>query len=256
MTVARRVLGQTGINISCIGLGTTKFGRNQEGKSPSGFSLPEDKEISALLDRAQSLGINLIDTSPAYGSSEQRLGRLMRNRDDWVICTKVGEEFLGGKSFYDFSSGYVQKSIERSLRDMQTDYLDVVLVHSNGRDAHILDSTDCLPALLKLKEKGLIKAIGMSTKTVDGGLKAVEISDVVMVTYNPSSTANEVVINRAEKLEKGVLIKKALNSGHVNDTAMSVDDCIRFALHPNGVSSVILGTINEAHLRQNAAALQ
>jgi aryl-alcohol dehydrogenase-like predicted oxidoreductase len=139
---------------------------------------------------------------------------------------------------------------------MQTDYLDVVLVHSNGRDAHIIDSTDCLPTLLKLKEKGLIKAIGMSTKTVDGGLKAVEVSDVVMVTYNPSSTADEVVINRAEKLEKGVLIKKALNSGHVNDTAMGVDDCIRFALHPNGVSSVILGTIDEGHLRQNAAALQ
>jgi aryl-alcohol dehydrogenase-like predicted oxidoreductase len=255
MTIARRALGQSGIDVSCIGLGTTKFGRNQEVKYPSGYSLPEDKEISALLDGAQNLGINLIDTAPAYGSSEQRLGRLMRNRDDWIICTKVGEEFLGGKSFYDFSGDYVRKSIERSLRDMQTDYLDIVLVHSNGKDTNIIDSTDCLPVLLELKEKGLIKAIGMSTKTVDGGLKAVEVFDVVMVTYNPSSTADEAVIDRAAELDKGVLIKKALNSGHVNETAMSVSECIRFALRPKGVSSVILGTINELHLRQNAAVL-
>ena len=95
MPLAKRILGQTGIEVSCLGLGTVKFGRNQEVKYPGTFSLPEDKQITALLDQAKDLGINLLDTAPAYGSSEQKLGRLLKDRQDWVICTKVGEEFAG-----------------------------------------------------------------------------------------------------------------------------------------------------------------
>ena len=112
-----------------------------------------------MLDQARSLGINLLDTAPAYGSSEQRLGRLLTDRQDWVICTKVGEEFLNGKSFYDFTEAHVRYSIERSLQNLNTDYLDIVLVHSDGNDMHIIESTACLPTLMKLKEKGLIRAV-------------------------------------------------------------------------------------------------
>lgn len=76
MSIGTRSLGQTGIEVSCLGLGTVKFGRNQEVKYPNNFSLPEDKQISALLDQAKGFGINLLDTAPAYGSSEQRqIGR-------------------------------------------------------------------------------------------------------------------------------------------------------------------------------------
>ena len=94
MTLSTRPLGQTGLEVSSLGLGTVKFGRNQEVRYPNSFSLPSDQEIINLLDLAQSLGINLLDTAPAYGSSEQRIGRLLSNRANWVICTKIGEEFL------------------------------------------------------------------------------------------------------------------------------------------------------------------
>ena len=103
MALQKRTLGESGIIVSCLGLGTVKFGRNQEVKYPEKFALPSDEIISKLLDQAQSLGINFLDTAPAYGSSEQRLGRLLSRRQDWVICTKVGEEFVTGKSFFDFS---------------------------------------------------------------------------------------------------------------------------------------------------------
>ena len=256
MSLAKRPLGQTGIDVSCLGLGTVKFGRNQQVKYPVDFSLPEDAEISALLVQARELGINLIDTAPAYGSSEQRLGRLLDNRQDWVVCTKVGEEFAVGKSFYDFSADYTRRSIERSLRDIKTDYLDIVLIHSDGRDLEIIEASDCIETLLRMKQDGLIKAIGMSTKTVEGGIKAAELLDLVMVTYNPSTTTDIDVIDHAHALNKGVLIKKALNSGHdCHEKERSSENNLRFALARDGVSSVIVGTISPLHLEENVKAV-
>ena len=256
MSLTKRQLGPSGIDVSVLGLGTVKFGRNQEVKYPATFSLPSDQELVAMLDQARSLGINLLDTAPAYGSSEQRLGRLLTDRQDWVICTKVGEEFLNGKSYYDFSETHVRHSVERSLRNLNTDYLDIVLVHSDGNDMHIIESPACLPTLMELKEKGLIRAVGMSTKTLDGGLKAVELSDLVMVTYNPSTTDDAEVIRYANSLNKGVLIKKALNSGHVATAGEnSIENNLIFALTPAGVSSVIVGTISPEHLRENVESV-
>jgi len=191
----RRALGDTGIMVSCLGLGTVKFGRNQEVKYPQGFQIPGDREVESLLRQARELGINFLDTAPAYGSSEQRLGRLLRDRDQWVIGSKVGEEFLSGKSQYRFDRESVQRSLERSLRALHTDYLDLVLIHSDGNDMHILESTDCVETLVQAREKGLVRAIGLSGKTVEGGIRALEMMDVAMVTYNRTSTAEEAVID-------------------------------------------------------------
>lgn len=256
MPLSKRPLGNTGMMVSCLGLGTVKFGRNQDVKYPTSFALPEDREVLALLDQAHGAGINLLDTAPAYGSSEQRLGRLLRNRDQWIICTKVGEEFTNGKSFFDFSAEHTRRSIERSLRNISTDYLDLVLIHSDGRDEYILDKTDCLATLRELQEQGLIRAIGMSTKTVAGGLKAVAQTDVVMVTYNLAMQDDAPVIDSAMQAHKGVMIKKALNSGHAAQGAASAGDSLQFVLQREGVSTVIIGTINPGHLQSNIKAAQ
>lgn len=265
MSLPKRKLGTTGIEVSCLGLGTVKIGRNQEVKYPRGFSLPSDKEVTALFAQAKELGINFLDTAPAYGSSEQRLGRLLTDRDDWVICSKVGEEFQSGKSTFDFTAEHTRRSIERSLRDMRIDHLDIVLIHSDGRDREILESSDCPTTLLRMQEEGLIGAIGMSTKTVDGGMKALEMLDLAMVTYNPSMQDEGEVIDHAFFLEKGILVKKALNSGHDlgteekdpdGETVSFTERNLRFALEREGVTSVIVGTINPEHLAENVAAVQ
>ncbi len=84
-----RPLGNTGLTVSALGLGTVKIGRDKGVKYPNSFTIPDDRAVTELLAQAQDLGINLIDTAPAYGHSEQRLGQLMSQRQDWVIVTKV-----------------------------------------------------------------------------------------------------------------------------------------------------------------------
>ncbi|MDP2140118.1 MAG: aldo/keto reductase [Gammaproteobacteria bacterium] len=257
-TLQKNPLGSTGLTVSCLGLGTVKIGRNEGVKYPAGFELPDDQQVRQILHLTRELGINLIDTAPAYGSSEERLGTLLTQRHEWVICSKVGEEFADGKSFFDFSGKHVRRSIERSLKRLRTDYLDIVLVHSDGNDEDIIRSTDCLDVLNRCKEEGLLRSFGLSTKTVAGGLLAVQQSDVVMVTYNPTATADDEVIDLAHAQNKGVLIKKAFNSGHSMAESSAANDPVKanleFIFARAGVSSVIVGTINPVHLRQNVEA--
>jgi aryl-alcohol dehydrogenase-like predicted oxidoreductase len=247
-------LGKTGLYVSQIGLGTVKFGRNQKINYPEHFELPTDQTISNLLARAKELGINLLDTAPAYGASEERLGKLLTHRDAWIICTKVGEEFSEGASHFNFSTESVVSSIERSLKRLRTDYLDLVLVHSDGNDKKIIEETDIFATLLELKTKGLIRAFGMSTKTIEGGKLTVDLADTVMVTYNPIHTEEISVIEYAHQHTKGVLIKKALASGHLNKIPGEdpVKSCMDFIFKQAGVSSVIVGTLNTHHLEQVA----
>lgn len=248
------ILGNTHLSVSRIGLGTVKFGRNQQVKYPDPFDLPTDHTILDLLAHAQELGINLLDTAPAYGASEERLGKLLgKNRHHWVLCTKVGEEFINGQSHFDFSEKQVRFSIDRSLKRLNTDYLDLVLVHSNGEDKKIIEENGIFDVLNTLKESGKIRAFGMSSKTIEGGMLAVEHSDVVMVTYNPMDTAEQLVIAHAHKKNKGVLIKKALASGHLQKISENdpIQEAMYFIFQQPGVSSIVLGTLNKAHLTYN-----
>lgn len=248
----KSLLGQTGIEVSALGLGTVKFGRNQGVKYPAAFQLPSDTEIKNLLACAKDLGINLLDTAPAYGSAEERIGKCLQGyRHDWVISTKAGEEFVDGKSFYDFSPAFISNSIERSLKRLQTDYLDIVLVHSNGEDESIIREDKVFATLAGLKAAGKIRAIGMSSKTIEGGMLAVDHADLAMVTYNTECTEDKKIIQYAYQKQKGIFIKKAFASGHLK---MPAADCLRFVFAEPGVSSVILGTINQSHLRENVSA--
>lgn len=248
-----RTLGNTDIKVSVLGLGTVKLGRDQEVKYPSGFTIPGDDEVRNLLALTRELGINFIDTAPAYGNSEERLGQLMDNPNEWVIMTKVGEIFENGQSRFDFSSAHTRMSVERSLKRLKRDYLDMVLVHSDGDDMHIINNEGALEELDRLKQQGLIKAYGMSTKTVEGGIWTVEHTDVVMATLNLSDDHDVPVIARAYELNKGVVIKKGLQSGHADKSAGGggVEQAFSYIFAHPGVSSVIVGTINPEHLRQN-----
>ncbi|WP_375740444.1 aldo/keto reductase [Pseudomonas boanensis] len=251
-----RPLGSTGLMVSPLGLGTVKLGRDQGVKYPNGFTIPDDTEARQLLAMARDLGINLIDTAPAYGRSEERLGPLLRGqREDWVIVSKVGEEFEAGQSRFDFSPEHARFSVERSLKRLETDFIDLVLIHSDGNDVAILQESGVLETLAELKQAGKIRAFGLSGKTVEGGLLALQQGDCAMVTYNLAERGEKPVLDYAAQHGKGILIKKALASGHACLGAGVDPVRASFELifgHP-GVTSAIIGTINPLHLSHNVA---
>ena len=249
-----RPFGTNGPLVSPLGLGTVKLGRNQGVKYPSGFELPDDREALQLLALAQELGINLIDTAPAYGISEERLGTLLKGqRQQWVIVSKVGEEFIAGQSHFDFSAQHTRMSVERSLKRLNTDYLDAVLVHSDGNDLHILQQEEVYDALHQLKQEGKIGQFGFSGKTAAGGLLALEQGDCAMITYNLNEQDEKPVLDYAASHGKGILIKKALASGHICLQSGIDPVYASFELifsHP-AVTSAVIGTINPLHLQHN-----
>lgn len=244
-------LGQTGLKLSPLGLGTVKFGRNVGVKYPKGFDIPDDKALADLLALAKELGINTLDTAPAYGTSEERLGRLLKGqRQDWVIIGKAGEEFENGQSVYNFTPEHFEMSLERSLKRLDTDYIDVFLIHSDGKDIENL-SDDLIAAMQDFKSRGLVRAIGASTKTVYGGIRSLEGMDTAMVTYNPDYLDEKPVLDFALENKKGVLLKKALSSGHNTN----IEDAFKFCFDHRAVASAIVGTINPKHLKENVAAV-
>lgn len=236
-----------------LGLGTVKFGRNQGVKYPGGdgFALPTDKEILDLLDLCIDCGINLIDTAPAYGTSEERLGKLMGpRRDAFFIVGKTGEEFADGKSTHDFSAAHTRMSVERSLRRLKTDHLDCVLVHASHDDLNVIDNTDVVTTLQRLKEEGKLLSVGVSVYTGEGGRRAVDLTDAVMVAFNRTYTVEKATLDYAREHGKAVLVKKALASGYL-DAVGGLEENIRFVLETPGVTSLVFGSITPANILTN-----
>lgn len=246
-----RALGRTGLSVSAIGLGTVKIGRTDGLKLARQFTLPGDDEVGRLIDCALDLGVTLFDTAPAYGLSEERLGRALRGRRQRaIIASKAGETFAAGVSRYDFSASAIRQSVEASLARLGTEVIDILSVHSDGiEDASEQRFGAAVDELDRLKARGLIRFTGFSAKTPAGGRWAVARCDTIMVTLNAGAQAERSTIAEAGRAGRGVLVKKALESGHAADPAAA----LRFALAAEGVSCVVVGTLNPAHLADLAA---
>lgn len=248
---SRRPLGRTGLNLSPIGFGAFKIGRNQGIKYQEGYELPTDQESDAILHGVLDLGVNLVDTAPAYGSSEERIGRaLAGRRESFILSTKVGETWENGEGRYDFSADAVDRSLDRSLQRLRTDRLDIVLVHSDGRDLEIVDRGETLETLVRRRDQGDVGLIGFSGKTVEGHRAAMDtgVVDVLMVEYHALDRSQAAVIEEAREQGIGVLVKKGLASGRIPAT-----EAIPACLEPPGVASVVIGSLNLDHLRSNLA---
>lgn len=242
-----RPIGKTGLNVPPLGFGAFKIGRNQGIKYPTPYDLPDDATVVRLLNSILDLGCTLIDTAPAYGLSEVRIGQaISHRRSEFVLSTKVGESFADGKSTYDYSSTGVRASLDRSLRLLKTDVLDIVLIHSNGDDRQIIEQTDTVSILQEYQARGLIRAIGLSGKTVEGAILALDWADLLMVEYHFQDASHQECIEHAAKKGIGVFVKKGLASGK-----LSPEESIRFILGNPYVTSIIVGGLNLDHFREN-----
>jgi aryl-alcohol dehydrogenase-like predicted oxidoreductase len=247
VTPPLRPLGRTGLAVPPLGFGAFKIGRNQGIKYPSGYDLPDDAAVSRLLNGVLDLGCTLIDTAPAYGLSEERIGRAIgHRRSEFVPSTKVGETFADGTSTYDFTRSGVEQSLQRSRDRLQTDVLDVVFIHSNGDDLAILRDTDVVAVLREWRDRGAIRAIGLSGKTVAGARAALAWADAIMVEYHLDDRSHAGAIAEAAAQGIGVFVKKGLASGRLPPA-----DAIRFVVETPGVTSLIVGGLNLDHFAAN-----
>ncbi len=246
-SLPRTALGSTGLGVSRLGFGAFKIGRNEKIKYPQGYDLPSEAAVQQLLEGVLALGINHLDTAPAYGLSEERIGKaLSHRRDEFVLSTKVGEIFAGGQSRYDFSRQAVLDSVAGSLRRLRTDVLDIVFIHAPGDDVRTLAENPVVETLQERQAAGDIRAIGLSGKTVEAAQSALAWADVLMVEYHLHDTSHAGIIAQAAAQGIGVMVKKGLAAGHLPPA-----EAIPFVLNTPGVNSLVVGGLNLQHLAAN-----
>jgi aryl-alcohol dehydrogenase-like predicted oxidoreductase len=145
MRMEMRTIGS--LQVSVIGLGTNNFGLSMD-----------EHEVPPVLDAALAAGINFLDTSDSYGNSEERIGKLLGpRRDDIVLATKFASPVDGGTG--GARPDYIRSAVERSLRLLQTDRIDLYQIHRPDPDTPIADT---LAALDELVQAGKVREIGCS----------------------------------------------------------------------------------------------
>jgi L-galactose dehydrogenase len=152
--VERRKLGRTGLELSAVGYGASALG--------NAFGPIDVAEGHRSVHRAIDLGINLFDTSPYYGRtlSETVLGEaLAGRRDEVLLSSKVGRY---GMDDFDFSPKTILPGLEASLERLKTDHLDLVIAHDIEFAPLGPILAETIPALLKAKEQGKVRAVGVS----------------------------------------------------------------------------------------------
>ncbi len=203
-----RPLGDTGMMVSEIGLGAWQLANPDWGISSR-------EEALQIVHRSLEAGCNFFDTAPAYGRgvSEELLGQgLKKVRREIVLCTKVGHSPDWGT---DFSTSSIRTTLVGSLRRLQTDYVDVLLLHNPPRELMDGRQADQYAELEKLKSEGKLRAYGVS---LDWRL---EVEQVVETTR---SQALEVLFNafyqeplpafpKAQERGVGLIVKVPLDSG-------------------------------------------
>ena len=213
----RRTLGRTGLEVSLLSLGTG--GPSLMGQR-SGVV---ESDAAQVVRQALDAGINFFDTAEAYGDSELRLGRALRGvpRDDYVLATKYRYHH-GPDDIADESTLIDEKTLEakldRSLERLGVEYVDVYQAHGvlPARYDEVVDQH--LPTLLRLKEKGKIRFLGVTeTGSTDKMHQVIQKMaedghfDTAMITYNVlNQNAERLAFPQCEQAGIGVIIMMAV----------------------------------------------
>ena len=149
-----RPFGRTGLDVSAVGFGCWEVG--------GGYGDVERAEFARAVDRALDLGINCFDTAEGYGmgASEQALGEALgRRRDEAVVVTKFGMNYRDKPNLRDSSRERVLASIDKSLKNLGTDWVDVYLVHWPDR---LTPFEETMEALDEIVRDGKVRFVGLS----------------------------------------------------------------------------------------------
>jgi aryl-alcohol dehydrogenase-like predicted oxidoreductase len=248
-------LGRTGLRVSVAGLGAGGFSRlgRRAGKS--------EDEAARLIEEAYALGINVFDTAASYGT-EGVVGKALRSipRDKVVLSTK--SQFHRGSKWW--PPARVVASLDNSLRLMGADYIDVFYLHGVRPDEYDYALATIAPALLKEKEKGKIRHIGLTefsetdiNHSVLARAAADSVWDVLMVAFHMlHQTARATVFPLTRQNGIGACamfvvrsifadparvrreVRALADKGLIDAGQIDLDDPLGFLLHASGAASL------------------
>jgi aryl-alcohol dehydrogenase-like predicted oxidoreductase len=288
MTIETRPLGRTGTDVTILGYGAMELRGQPHGPATA------DEDAGRLLNEVLDAGINLIDTSPDYGRSEELIGRYLgHRRDEYFLASKCGC-LLGPPPPgatppfpHDWSAANVRADVEQSLRRLGTDRLDLVQVHMSPSRAQ-LDADGTVPALMALRDEGKVRFIGMSgiLPNLPDHI-AMGVFEVFQIPYSAVQRDHEDLITAAAETGAGTLIRGGAARGTASEDknwtvqplsssgppaedrwqAAGLDELLdggmsrhefilRFTLSHPALSSTIVGTSSLDHLRGNVAIAQ
>jgi aryl-alcohol dehydrogenase-like predicted oxidoreductase len=204
-----RDLGETGMRVSEISLGTWAFG--------SEWGSVSDEDSYAALNRAIDLGVNFLDTADVYGDgrSERLVGRLLEERPDEEIfvATKAGRR-LDPHVAEGYDYGHLSAFVERSLKNLGVEALDLLQLHCPPTEVYGQDET--FEALDRLQEEGKVKNYGVSVEKVEEARMALDYPGVktVQIIFNIfRQKPIQEFFPLAEERSVGVLARVPLASG-------------------------------------------
>lgn len=201
------------------------------GLSGDGYGPVDDAAQERVLERALEMGFSLVDTADAYGGGrmERRVGRAIADRTDVVIVTKGGTDRTTSPARKRFDAAFLRESLERSLRRLGRDYVDVYLLHNPSHEA--LRGGQAVDAMQALKAEGKILHWGVSAGDVEVGRMALRCeAEVIELAYslvNGSDLhrlAGEIIVSGAGVLARSTLAYGLLAGGWSNDKAFEPGD--------------------------------
>ncbi|MBX3100342.1 MAG: aldo/keto reductase [Salinibacterium sp.] len=255
---ATRTFGRVGVDVTLAGLGTVALGN-------MGRIVPTT-DSRAVIDAAWDGGVRLFDTAPMYGHglAEYRLAEQLRDhpRDSYFLVNKVGRTLRpsadpGDTSpwlatppmamGFDYSYDGVLRQVEASLQRMGTDYFDALLVHDTDRFTHgdaqperFREAVDgAFQALLRLRDEGVTRSIGIGVNESDVCLAALEAVDIdcmlIAGTYNLlSTTALDELLPECARRGVAVINGRAFGSG-ILATGTTKDARFNYATAPTDI---------------------
>jgi aryl-alcohol dehydrogenase-like predicted oxidoreductase len=269
----KRQLGKTDMPVSVLGFGGAEIG----------FEGATQEIVERLLKSALDAGLNVIDTGECYGGSEELIGRTVGDRRaDYYLFTKCGHP--RGIGSEDWSPSSLLESIERSLRRLRTNQLDLIQLHSCSET--VLRKGDAIAALQTAREKGYARYIGYSGDSV-AARYAVECGafDTLQTSINiADQEAIEVTLPLAREKQMGVIAKRPIANAAWKENHKPIDSyhhaywdrlnklhyefirhlpleesiahALRFTLSVPGVHTAIVGTTKPERLLENAKVVE
>ncbi|HEX8330492.1 MAG TPA: aldo/keto reductase [Hymenobacter sp.] len=228
-TISQVPLGSQGLHVSQQGLGCMGMTSGVNGMSVYGEA--DEAESLATLHRALELGVNMLDTADLYGPlhNERLVGKAIADRrDQYIVATKFGFEVDDAGQWtgqYNGRPDYVRKSIERSLRNLGTDYVDLYYLHRVDPNVPVEDSVG---AMSRLVEEGKVRFLGLSEVPADVLRRGHQVHPITALETEYSlfdrRVEEEGIVEAARELGIGFVAYSPLGRGFLSGDIKTPDD--------------------------------